>query len=101
MTAPRPGISVAQMREVDWMMIEDYGIELLQMMENAGRSLAAFVRAQLADTVAGRRIVALVGPGNNGGGGLVAARHLANAGASVIVALAGAAPLRNETPEHQ
>ena len=101
MTAPRPGISVAQMREVDRMMIEDYGIELLQMMENAGRSLAAFVRAQLADTVAGRRIVALVGPGNNGGGGLVAARHLANAGASVIVALAGAAPLRNETPEHQ
>lgn len=53
MTAPRPGISVAQMRVVDRMMNEDYGIELLQKMESAGRSLAAFVRAQLADTVAG------------------------------------------------
>jgi hypothetical protein len=34
-------ISVAQMSEVDWLMVEDYGIVLLQMMENAGRSLAA------------------------------------------------------------
>lgn len=101
MTAPHAGISVAQMREVDRLMIEDYGVALLQMMENAGRSLTALARLHLGSTVAGRRVVALIGPGNNGGGGLVAARHLANAGASVVVALAAAPPLPNGAPEHQ
>ncbi|HUY75702.1 MAG TPA: NAD(P)H-hydrate epimerase [Ktedonobacterales bacterium] len=101
MTRRLTGISVAQMREVDRLMIEDYDVALLQMMENAGRSLAELARLHLASSVAGRRIVALIGPGNNGGGGLVAARHLANAGASVVVALARAAPLPNEAPERQ
>jgi len=101
MTGPSAGISVAQMREVDRLMIEDYGVALLQMMENAGRSLAALARLHLGNAAAGRRVVALIGPGNNGGGGLVAARHLVNAGASVLVALAAAPPLPNETPEHQ
>lgn len=36
-----PWLSVAQMREVDRLMIEEMGISLLQMMENAGRHLAA------------------------------------------------------------
>ncbi len=101
MTDDLAGISGAQMREVDRLMIEKYGITLLQMMENAGRSLAELARFLLANTVAGKRIVALVGPGNNGGGGLCAARHLANAGATVVVALAGQPPLPNEAPEHQ
>lgn len=101
MTTIHAGISVAQMREVDRLMTEDYGITLLQMMENAGRSLATLARLHLRNAVAGQRVVALIGPGNNGGGGLVAARHLVNAGASVVVALAAAPPLRNETPEHQ
>ena len=101
MTGPRAGISVAQMREVDRLMIEDYGVALLQMMENAGRSLAELARFHLANSVAGQRIVALIGPGNNGGGGLAAARHLANAGASVVVALVGEPPLPNEAPERQ
>lgn len=95
------GFSVAQMREVDRLMIEDYGVTLLQMMENAGRSLAELARFHLAHTVAGQRIVALIGPGNNGGGGLAAARHLANAGADVMVALSSDPPLPNEVPERQ
>jgi NAD(P)H-hydrate epimerase len=41
----------------------------------------------------------LVGPGNNGGGGLVAARHLTNAGADVHVALSSSPPLPGEVPE--
>jgi NAD(P)H-hydrate epimerase len=96
-----PPISIAQMREVDRLMVEDYQIALLQMMENAGRSLAAVARAQLGGTVAGTRVVVLVGTGNNGGGGLVAARHLANAGADVRVALSQPPPLPGAIPEHQ
>jgi NAD(P)H-hydrate epimerase len=101
MTDGRTGISVAQMRAVDRLMIEDFGILLLQMMENAGRDLAELTRVFLGNAVAGRRIVALIGPGNNGGGGLAAARHLANAGAAVVVALVGDPPLFSETPEQQ
>jgi NAD(P)H-hydrate epimerase len=94
-------ISVAQMREVDRLVIEQYGIALLQMMENAGRSLAALARRHLGGSAAGARVVVLAGPGNNGGGGLVAARHLANAGADVLIALTQPPPLPGEVPEHQ
>lgn len=44
--AQLPWLSVAQMREVDRAMVEDYGIVLLQMMENAGRHLAYLARAR-------------------------------------------------------
>ncbi len=80
-------IGVADMVDVDRLMIEEYGITLLQMMENAGRSLAAAGRRMLGGDATERRVLVLVGKGNNGGGGLVAARHLANAGAHVTVAL--------------
>lgn len=83
-----PWVSVDQMREVDRVMIEELGISLERMMENAGRSLAVVARSMLGGDVLGRRIVVLAGPGGNGGGGLVAARHLANAGAHVDVRLA-------------
>lgn len=39
-TSDIPYLTVDQMIEVDRSMLEDYKIELLQMMENAGRSLA-------------------------------------------------------------
>jgi NAD(P)H-hydrate epimerase len=96
-----PAITVAQMREVDRLMIEEYGIALLQMMENAGRGLAGVARQWVGGDMASKRVVVLVGSGNNGGGGLVAARHLANAGAQVTVALTHAPPLPGEVPEHQ
>jgi NAD(P)H-hydrate epimerase len=89
------------MREVDRLMVEEYEISLLQMMENAGRSLAALVRSQLRGDLGGKRLVVLVGHGNNGGGGLVAARHLANAGADVTVALMASPPLSGAIPEQQ
>ncbi len=83
-----PSISVAQMREVDRAMVWDYGIALIQMMENAGRSLAQLARVRFLDGDAtGRRVAVLAGTGGNGGGALAAARHLANAGAIVTVQL--------------
>lgn len=80
-----PWISVEQMRAVDRAMMGQLGITLEQMMENAGRSLAVLARAILGGDIAGRRIHVLTGSGGNGGGGLVAARHLAVAGAQAEV----------------
>lgn len=79
-----PYISVDQMREVDRLMIEDYKISLLQMMENAGRNLASLARSHFLDgNVKEKSIVILAGSGGNGGGGIVCARHLFNWGAKI------------------
>lgn len=59
-----------QMKEVDDISIQ-FGISIDQMMENAGRNLANFV-----SKLKPKRVWVLYGKGNNGGGGLVAARHL-------------------------
>lgn len=82
-----PTLSTAQMREVDRLMTEEYHIDLRQMMENAGRNLALLAKQMLDRDIADRPIVVLAGRGNNGGGGLVAARHLLNWGAWVQVLL--------------
>lgn len=71
------------MREVDRTMVEDLHIELVQMMENAGRSLAELALALFAPAT----VAVLAGPGGNGGGGMVAARHLANRGCAVSLVL--------------
>lgn len=94
-------ITVAQMVRIDQLMTEEYGIGLLQMMENAGRSLGELVRRLLSGNARGRKIVILVGKGNNGGGGMVAARHLANAGADVRLALSAPPSELGSVPEHQ
>lgn len=85
-----PWLSVAQMREVDRLMVEELGISLVRMMENAGRSLALLARHLLRGDARSRRILVLAGRGGNGGGGLVAARHLVVAGADVEVRLSEA-----------
>lgn len=82
-----PWLSVDQMIEVDRLMIEEMQIALIQMMENAGRNLAMVARWMLGGDARAGRVVVLAGPGGNGGGGLVCARHLAVAGADVCVAL--------------
>jgi NAD(P)H-hydrate epimerase len=82
-----PWLTVADMREVDRLMTEELGVSLVRMMENAGRNLALLARRLLEGSVAGRRILVLAGRGGNGGGGLVAARHLAAAGSEVEVRL--------------
>lgn len=74
------------MREVDRLMIETYRIELIQMMEHAGRHLAHLARVRFLDGDArGKQVVVLAGSGGNGGGVLVCARWLHNAGAAVRV----------------
>ena len=96
-----PAISAAQMAEVDRSAIEDYGVTLLQMMEQAGSHLAEVVRVEIGGDLRDKRVVVAIGPGNNGGGGLVAARHLTNRGASVRVVLARPALRMSEAARHQ
>lgn len=77
-------LTTAEMARADAMAIES-GISGEALMEAAGRAVAEVVMA--AD--GGGRTVVLAGPGNNGGDGFVAARHLAAAGYDVTVALLG------------
>ncbi len=80
-----PAITTDQMREVDRVAIEELGPNLYQMMENAGRNLAVTVLETLGAAWSGTPIIVLCGKGGNGGGGICAARHLANRGAEVTV----------------
>jgi len=65
------------------------GVPGERLMEHAGTAVAAAVKALAVDQERWGKgpILILVGPGNNGGDGLVAARRLARAGADVVVAL--------------
>lgn len=77
----------AQVRLVDRIATERYGMLGLVLMENAGRNAAAIILDAIGATA--KRVVVLCGTGNNGGDGFVIARHLANAGVDVLIGLAG------------
>lgn len=94
-----PAISTTQMIEVDRLMIEEYGISLVQMMENAGNRLASLAIRLLAGEK--NKVVVLCGSGNNGGGGMAAARHLHNRGVDVRLALAARPEHLKEVPARQ
>ena len=84
-----PAVTSAEMAAVDRAMVEDYGIDLIQMMENAGRALAALARDRFLDgDPQGKTVVVLAGPGGNGGGALVAGRRLHGWGATIRTVLA-------------
>lgn len=79
-------LSASEMREVDRLTTERCGIASLTLMENAGRSVAEFLQHKFSN-LAARRVMVLCGKGNNGGDGLVVARHLAGKGASPLAVL--------------
>ena len=74
----------AEMAEADRLTIAG-GMAGIELMENAGRAVADAAGALLQ----GRRVVVVAGPGNNGGDGFVAARHLAARGYAVRVSFVG------------
>ncbi len=81
-----PYVTTEQMIEVDRAMMEDFRIELIQMMENAGRNLAHLARTRFfAGDPRDKKVVVLAGTGGNGGGAMVCARRLHNWGAQVQV----------------
>ncbi len=81
------------MREIEE-RAEAGGVSKLLLMENAGLAVAEHIRDGVRNLV-GMTVVVLVGPGNNGGDGLVAARHLDAWGARVTICLC------LDNPEHQ
>lgn len=83
-----PAVTTEQMREVDRIAIEQTGPNLYQMMENAGRTLGSVALEMLGEGSAESRILVLAGTGGNGGGGICAARHLANRGVPGALCLA-------------
>ncbi len=74
----------AEMAEADRLTIAG-GVSGIELMENAGRAVADAASALLQ----GQRVVIVAGPGNNGGDGFVAARHLAERGYAVRVSFVG------------
>ncbi|MEL7563117.1 NAD(P)H-hydrate dehydratase [Dehalogenimonas sp. 4OHTPN] len=71
-------VTAAEMRRLEQEAAAG-GVSAAELMQRAGREAADKIAA-LFEPAAGKRVVVLVGPGNNGGDGLVAARHLKTAG---------------------
>jgi NAD(P)H-hydrate epimerase len=94
-------LTADEMANADREAIEDYGIDVLALMENAGVATAQLSRRMLGGDVHGDSICILVGRGNNGGDGLVAARHLHNWGADVRVIIAGERSDLRDVPAKQ
>ena len=94
-------LTAEEMAEFDRAAIQDFGIDELILMENAGVAVANVARRMLGGAVAGRPICFLVGRGNNGGDGLVAARHLYNWGARVDLMVAGEKSDLRDIPSKQ
>lgn len=80
-----PVYDAAGMGAADRWAIDQAGIPSLELMEAAGRGLAR-ATAELAGD---RKVTVVCGKGNNGGDGLVAARHLAESGFEVAVVVLG------------
>lgn len=93
------------MASVDRIATDSFNLSLLQMMENAGRSMAtlAFMTTDGTGQPGPRavRAAVLAGTGNNAGGGLAAARHLAAWGIGVQVVLARPVLRLRPAPCHQ
>src|SRR5215471_18431321 len=83
-----PAVTAEQMREVDRIAMQETGPNLFQMMENAGRNLAALSMELLGNGWQQASYLVLAGSGGNGGGGICAGRHLANHGCRVSLCLA-------------
>ncbi|MHC5020352.1 MAG: NAD(P)H-hydrate epimerase [Planctomycetota bacterium] len=78
-----------EMREIDRVAIEEFGVPSVALMESAGRAVADAVAELLPE---GGFVIILVGKGNNGGDGWVAARRLHGRGYGVEIYEAAGAP---------
>ncbi len=79
-------VNAAQMREIERIAIEEYGVPSLLLMENAASGFVAALCGQIGD-IAGKKVHVFCGKGNNGGDGFAIARMLKNMGAFVFITL--------------
>ncbi len=90
-------VTAAEMREIDRITTEKYGVPSLTLMENAGSAVAEFALQEYPDA---QRIGVICGKGNNGGDGFVAARKLHEAGKTVkVLLLADPSELKGDAAE--
>ena len=94
-------VTAEEMRKIDDITIREFEVEVVMLMENAGRATAAMARQMLQGTTIAKRVACLVGGGNNGGDGMVAARHLVNWGATVEVIVGTAKDRMKSVPLRQ
>ncbi len=80
-------LTAAQMREVDRLTTERYGIPSILLMENAAHAVARVITEKLGGSVKGKSILILCGKGNNGGDGAALARILWTLGANVTACM--------------
>lgn len=90
-------VSSSEMREIDRITSQSFGIPNLTLMENAGSAVAEFVSSRFPS----RTVGVVCGKGNNGGDGLVAARKLHEAGKEVrVLLLADSSELKGDAAEN-
>jgi len=82
-------LTAEQMRDVDRLTTEKYGIPSIILMENAAHAVVRVITEKLGGTVKDKKILILCGKGNNGGDGAALGRILWRAGAFVVVELFG------------
>lgn len=82
-------LTAEEMREVDRLTTEKYGIPSIILMENAAHAAANVIKEKLGGSVAGKSFLILCGKGNNGGDGAALARILWTQGAYVSIDLFG------------
>jgi ADP-dependent NAD(P)H-hydrate dehydratase / NAD(P)H-hydrate epimerase len=90
-------VTAAEMREIDRLTTEKYGVTSLTLMENAGSAVAEFAQKHFDFG----SVCVVCGKGNNGGDGFVAARKLHEAGkkVSLIILARAAEELRGDAAE--
>jgi NAD(P)H-hydrate epimerase len=99
---PIPALTPDQMSRVDRIMVDEFGVEVLQLMEVAGQAVAAWARERfLGGDARGKTVLVLAGSGGNGGDGMVAARFLQSWGAHPMVWLGHEAATLRGAAAHQ
>lgn len=97
-----PSVTADEMAEVDRIMVDELGVDLLQMMENAGRNLAHLVRERfMSGDAVGSSVTVLAGRGGNGGGAMAAARRLQLWGSEVSIVCVGGSTELDPAPARQ
>jgi ADP-dependent NAD(P)H-hydrate dehydratase / NAD(P)H-hydrate epimerase len=89
-------VSASEMREIDRLTSQRFGVPSLTLMENAGTAVAQFVAAQYASA---KRVGVICGKGNNGGDGFVAARKLQQGKDVRVLLLSERSELRGDAAE--